>query len=84
MSLILALSFLASAIHGGANLRLLALHLLVRALLLLLLLRLLVLAQRRQGEDLYLAPLLSSDHRLGAFFKQKHRLTTSPLTNMFR
>jgi hypothetical protein len=27
---------------------------------------------------------LSSDHRLGAFFKQKHSLTTSPLTNIFR
>jgi hypothetical protein len=27
---------------------------------------------------------LSSDHRLRAFFKQKHSLTTSPLTNIFR
>jgi hypothetical protein len=80
MSLILALSFLASAIHGGANLRLLALHLLVRALLLLLLLRLLVLAQRRQCEDLDLAPLLPLGDRLGTFFEQKYSFTTTPFT----
>ena len=80
ISFVLALFLLASTLHEGVCLWLLALHLLVGALLLFLLLLLLILAQWRQGNDLNLPPLLSCGHRLGALLEQENRLPLAPYT----